>query len=124
MANDPGLAADTCIFMEAVSGDGGTHNSGGAWWLSPDIQLNGPASGPDKADPGVANPVDVTLHNKGGDCKLPPGTESVTIELWAGNPAQKLRDLTEKDFANFRRVIAQYVKLAQSYGEPERQAAE
>ena len=45
MANDPGLAADTCIFMEAVSGDGGTHNSGGAWWLSPDIQLNGPASG-------------------------------------------------------------------------------
>jgi carbonic anhydrase/acetyltransferase-like protein (isoleucine patch superfamily) len=45
-------------------------------------------------------------------------------ELWAGNPAQKLRDLTEKDFANFRRVVAQYVKLAQSYGEPERQAAE
>src|SRR5882762_577950 len=87
MANDPGLAADTCIFMEAVSGDGGTHNSGGAWWLSPDIQLTGPTSGPDKADPGVANPVDVTLHNKGGDCKLPPGTESVTIELWAGNPS-------------------------------------
>ncbi len=87
MAKDPGLAADTCIFMEAVSGDGGVHNSGGAWWLSPDIQLTGPTSGPDKADPGAANPVDVTLHNKGGSCKLPAGTESVTIELWAANPS-------------------------------------
>src|SRR3982751_1575870 len=38
MANDPGLSGDTCIFMEAVTGDGGVHNSSGVWWLSPDIQ--------------------------------------------------------------------------------------
>ena len=91
MANDPGLAADTCIFMEAVSDDGGAHNSGAVWWLSPDIQLTGPTSGADKADPGAANTVDVTLHNHGGgnsgSCTLPPGTESVTIELWMGNPS-------------------------------------
>lgn len=91
MANDPGLAADTCIFMEAVSGDGGTHNGTGVWWLSPDIQLVGPTSGIDKADPGAANTVDVTLHNHGATnattCTLPPGTESVTIELWMGNPS-------------------------------------
>jgi carbonic anhydrase/acetyltransferase-like protein (isoleucine patch superfamily) len=39
-------------------------------------------------------------------------------ELWAGNPARKLRDLTEKDYAEFRRVVAGYVALAGSYGEP------
>jgi gamma-carbonic anhydrase len=37
-------------------------------------------------------------------------------ELWAGNPASKLRDLTEKDFDTFRRIAAQYVELARSYG--------
>ena len=42
MANDPGLSTDTCIFMEAVSGDGGNHNGSGIWWLSPDIDLVGP----------------------------------------------------------------------------------
>jgi carbonic anhydrase/acetyltransferase-like protein (isoleucine patch superfamily) len=36
-------------------------------------------------------------------------------ELWAGNPAQKLRDLTEKDYASFKRVVAGYVELAKSY---------
>jgi len=36
-------------------------------------------------------------------------------ELWAGNPAQKLRDLTEKDFESFRRVVAHYVELARAY---------
>jgi len=36
-------------------------------------------------------------------------------ELWAGNPAQKLRDLTEKDFESFRRVTAQYVELGRAY---------
>jgi len=52
MPNDPGLAGDTCFYMEAVSGDGGTHDPAGTWWLSPDIQLTGPVSGPDNADPG------------------------------------------------------------------------
>ncbi|MBM3648438.1 MAG: gamma carbonic anhydrase family protein [Alphaproteobacteria bacterium] len=36
-------------------------------------------------------------------------------ELWAGSPAKKLRDLTDKDFATFKRIAAGYVKLAQSY---------
>jgi carbonic anhydrase/acetyltransferase-like protein (isoleucine patch superfamily) len=46
-------------------------------------------------------------------------------ELWAGNPAQKLRDLTEKDYETFRRVVAQYVELARAYRDGgERKAAE
>ena len=44
-------------------------------------------------------------------------------ELWAGNPAQKLRDLTEKDYETFRRVAAQYVRLANSYREGSEQKA-
>ena len=36
-------------------------------------------------------------------------------ELWAGNPAQKLRDLTEKDFESFKRIVARYVELAKAY---------
>ena len=44
-------------------------------------------------------------------------------ELWAGNPAQKLRDLTEKDYETFRRVAAQYVRLANSYREGDGQKA-
>ncbi len=38
-------------------------------------------------------------------------------ELWAGNPARKLRELTEKDYENFKQVTAWYVELAKSYGE-------
>jgi gamma-carbonic anhydrase len=46
-------------------------------------------------------------------------------ELWAGNPALKLRDLTEKDYETFRRVAAQYVRLANSYRDGgEQKAAE
>lgn len=36
-------------------------------------------------------------------------------ELWAGNPAQKLRDLSGKDFETFRLVNAWYVKLSRDY---------
>ena len=36
-------------------------------------------------------------------------------ELWAGNPAKKLRDLTEKDVEGFRRFTEGYVKLSRSY---------
>jgi len=36
-------------------------------------------------------------------------------ELWAGNPARKLRDLTEKDYETFKRISAGYVALAKSY---------
>ncbi|PYS93197.1 MAG: hypothetical protein DMF64_05810 [Acidobacteria bacterium] len=88
MPNDPALASDTCIFLEAITGDGGSHNNNDVWWLSPDIKLVGPASGIDKADPGVANPVAVTVHRKpDADCTLTPGTESIVIEVWVGNPS-------------------------------------
>jgi gamma-carbonic anhydrase len=36
-------------------------------------------------------------------------------ELWAGNPAVKRRDITEKDIEMFKRSAAGYVKLAQAY---------
>ena len=52
MPNDPGFANDTCIFMEAISGDGGTHHPNGVWWLSPDINLVGPVSGAGWSDIG------------------------------------------------------------------------
>ena len=47
-------------------------------------------------------------------------------ELWAGNPGRKLRDLTEKDYEEFRRVVDGYVSLSRTYGPDaeERQAAE
>src|SRR5438128_11317581 len=83
MPNDPGLSADTCIFMEAVSGDGGVHNGNGTWWLSPDVSLTGPTSGPDKADPGQHNAIQITSHRKaaGSDCVF-PFSESLSVEVW------------------------------------------
>jgi carbonic anhydrase/acetyltransferase-like protein (isoleucine patch superfamily) len=45
-------------------------------------------------------------------------------ELWAGNPAQKLRDLTEKDFDSFRRIAAGYVELGRAYRGETAKAAE
>ena len=36
-------------------------------------------------------------------------------ELWAGNPAQKLRDLSEKDLETFKWAAAHYVKLSRTY---------
>jgi hypothetical protein len=86
MANDPGLISDTSTYLEAIAGDGGVHDPNGVWWLSPDIQLNGPVSGPDKADPGMTNTVDVTVH-AGANGVVPPGTESITVDLFVGNPS-------------------------------------
>ncbi len=88
MPSDPALTADSCTFMESIAGDGGVHNAAGVWWLSPDIQLTGPMSGADRADPGVVNTVDATLHAVPGNmCNLPAGTESLTLELWVANPS-------------------------------------
>lgn len=87
MPNDPGLASDTCIYLEAVAGDGGAHSSNGVWWLSPDVRLTGATSGPDKADPGAANAVEVTVHAQASRCQTPAGAESVTVEVWAANPS-------------------------------------
>jgi len=88
MANDPGLSTDGCIFMEAISGDGGNHDAGNAWWLSPDIKLVGPVSGPDNADAGQINPVRVRFHRKpdGSNCHF-LGDEAVSVELWVANPS-------------------------------------
>jgi hypothetical protein len=87
MAKDPGLSADTCIFMESTSGDGGVHNAN-VWWLSPDIVLTGPVSGADKADPGQINSVDITIRRKSAESNcLFPGDEQLLAELWVGNPA-------------------------------------
>src|SRR5215831_11891304 len=86
MANDPGLVADAATYLQAIAGDNGVHNVNGVWWLSPDIQLNGPVSGPDKADPGVANTIDVTIHASATAAPF-PGTESITIELYVANPS-------------------------------------
>jgi carbonic anhydrase/acetyltransferase-like protein (isoleucine patch superfamily) len=36
-------------------------------------------------------------------------------ELWAGNPAQKLRDITEKDLMSFKQSALHYVELAKAY---------
>jgi carbonic anhydrase/acetyltransferase-like protein (isoleucine patch superfamily) len=46
---------------------------------------------------------------------IPPGKIVRRGELWAGNPGRKLRDLTEKDYVKFKRVVADYVELARSY---------
>ena len=45
-------------------------------------------------------------------------------ELWAGTPAVKMRDITERDLANFKRSVAGYVKLAQAYRTGTPKAAE
>jgi len=50
---------------------------------------------------------------------IAPGKIVRRGELWAGNPGRKLRDLTETDYEAFKRVVADYVKLARSYGPPD-----
>ena len=88
MASDPGFANDSCIFMEAVPGDGGAHNANGIWWLSPDITLTGPVSGIDHADAGQVNAAQVKFHRKAANsnCQF-PGDESLTVQLWVANPS-------------------------------------
>ena len=45
-------------------------------------------------------------------------------ELWAGNPAVKMRDITEKDLESFGRSAAAYVRLGQAYRAERAKAAE
>jgi hypothetical protein len=74
--------------MEAVAGDNGVHTVNPVWWLSPDIRLIGPVSGPDTADAGQVNTVDVKFHRKASssNCQF-PGDESISVELWVANPS-------------------------------------
>lgn len=53
-----------------------------------------------------------------------PGKIVRSGELWAGNPAKKMRDLTPKDYETFEDVVDGYVKLSRRYMTGERQAAE
>ena len=46
---------------------------------------------------------------------VPPGKIVRAGELWAGNPAQKMRDVTDKDRAAFRWSTLHYVELAKAY---------
>jgi hypothetical protein len=87
MASDPGLAGDTCIFIEAITGDGGNHASNNVWWLSPDITLVGPVSGLEHADAGP-NTIKIRFHRKGAgsNCQF-PGDESITVQAWVANPS-------------------------------------
>lgn len=87
MASDPGLAGDTCIFMEAIPADGGNQNPNGVWWLSPDITLVSPISGLEHADVGP-NTIKIRFHRKnpGSNCQF-PGDESITVQAWVANPS-------------------------------------
>jgi hypothetical protein len=88
MPNDPGLAGDSCIFMEAIPGDGGNQNPNDVWWLSPDITLTGPVSGLENADAGQTNTIKIKFHRKpaGSGCSF-PGDESITVQAWVANPS-------------------------------------
>ena len=46
-----------------------------------------------------------------------PGKRVPTGELWAGNPAKKMRDLTEKDFEMFAKSADGYVALSKTFME-------
>jgi carbonic anhydrase/acetyltransferase-like protein (isoleucine patch superfamily) len=48
---------------------------------------------------------------------VPPGKRVPSGELWAGNPAKKLRDLAAKDLEMFRRVEAGYAGRGAVYRE-------
>jgi hypothetical protein len=86
MPSDPGLAGDTCIFMEAIPGDGGNQNPNDVWWLSPDITLTGHVSGLENADQGV-NKISIRFHRKpAGTCTF-PGDEGITVQAWVANPS-------------------------------------
>jgi len=46
---------------------------------------------------------------------LTPGKRIASGELWAGNPAKKLRDLSPDDISFFPKSAAHYVTLSKSY---------
>lgn len=85
MANDPGLANDTCIFIEAIKGDRGVHAGNRVWWLSPDITVSGTSTPSGFIESG---PVRVRIHRKpaSSNCQF-LGDESVTVQLWAAKPS-------------------------------------
>ena len=83
---------DTCIYLEANAGDGGTH--GGVMWLSPDINVNVGTANESKAIAGV-NTVRVNTHKK-NNCIPLNGNDpaSVLLEVYVGDPSLVLTPIT------------------------------
>ena len=46
---------------------------------------------------------------------IPPGKIVKAGELWAGNPAQKMREVTDKDRMAFKWTALHYMELAKAY---------
>jgi carbonic anhydrase/acetyltransferase-like protein (isoleucine patch superfamily) len=46
---------------------------------------------------------------------VPPGKVVKAGELWAGNPAQKMRDINERDLQVFKWSALHYMELAKAY---------
>lgn len=85
MPKDPGIL-DTCLFMEAIAGDGGAHDPlTGTWWLSPDVQLTSNGGVADVADKNKSNNITVRVHKK-ASCALPGGS-TVLVDVYVGNPS-------------------------------------
>lgn len=53
----------------------------------------------------------------GAGALVTPGKRVPSGELWAGSPAKKLRDITEKDLKEFARVAASYAQRGAKYRE-------
>jgi hypothetical protein len=85
VAIDPGLANDTCTFIEAIKGDRGVHNANKVWWLSPDITVAGTSTPSGFVESG---PVRVKIRRKpaSSNCQF-LGDENVTVQLWAAPPS-------------------------------------
>ena len=105
MANDPGLATDSCIFIEAIKGDSGVHAGSRVWWLSPDITVSGQSTPSGFIESG---PVRIRTRRKpaSSNCQF-LGDESVTVQLWAAKPSLVVAP-----------SVRNSVQLVQSIGSP------
>lgn len=74
---------DLCFYLESVSGDGGNHSPSGAWWVSPDIILNG---GTDQANPTGPNTIDVRVHSQGCDA-IATDDPRIFVDVYVGDPS-------------------------------------
>jgi hypothetical protein len=72
---------DTCYYLEAVAGDGGNHTAA-AWWLSPDIILNG---GSDQATATAPNNIDIRGHL--GPCEAIASESLIAVDVYVGDPS-------------------------------------
>lgn len=90
--NDSGIT-DTCLYMEAFSGDGGVHTDPNTqYWLSPDVIMT--TTGDSGQAIVGANTTKVRIHCKGsGDGGKCPSTDqeggatTVVFELYVGPPS-------------------------------------